>query len=119
LDTGQFIGQIECLNRGWMLSAHTLQTRQTINAMIRSGEMWVPEGGDPITVYLKHLEKKATLQATARGKTQVSADASAVADGLLAAGATSVPRNELGDKSAREKVNQRVLIAAHLPPNWE
>lgn len=119
LDTGQFIGQIECLNRGWMLSAHTLQTRQTMNAMIRSGEMWVPEGGDPITVYLKHLEKKATLQATARGKTQVSADASAVADGLLAAGATSVPRNELGDKSAREKVNQRVLIAAHLPPNWE
>ena len=81
--------------------------------------MWVPDGGDPVAVYLVHLEKKAISQSIAKGKTRVSAEASAVADGLLAAGTTSVPHNELGDKSSQEKVNQRVLIAARLPPNWE
>jgi putative transposase len=119
LDSGQFIGQIECLNRGWMLSAHTLQTRQTINALIRSGEMWVPEGGDPVIVYLKHLEKKATSQATARGKVQVSADASAVADGLLATGATTLPRGDGGDTSGLKQDTRRVFISARLPSSWE
>lgn len=119
LDSGQFIGQIACLNRGWMLSAHTLQTRQTINALIRSGVMWVPEGGDPVIVYLKHLEKKATSQASTRGKTQVSADASAVADGLLTTGTTPLPHGDEGGASGLKQNARRVFISARLPPSWE
>lgn len=119
LDSGQFIGQIKCLNRGWMLSAHSLQTRQIVNALIRKGEMWVPDGGDPIAVYLEHLERKAISQATASGTTRVSADASAVADGLLATGTTTLPQGDAGDAPDRKQNIRRVFISARLPSSWE
>lgn len=119
LDSGQFIGQIKCMNRGWMLSAHTLQIRKAINALVHKGEMWVPDGGDPITVYLEYLERKAISQATASRKTRVSADASAIADSLLTTGSTSVPRSNTGESSARKQNIRRVFISARLPSAWE
>lgn len=121
LDSGQLIGDIHCLNRGWMLSPHSLQTRQIINSLTHKGEMWVPEGGDPITAYLIHLETKATSQANARHKTQVSMDANAsvLADALLRAGSKSVDRRN-DDVDLGQKNNaQRVFISARLPPNWD
>lgn len=119
LDTGQYLGQISCMNRGWMLSEHTLQTRQVINALIRDGQMWVPDGGDPVPVYLTYLEKKAISQAIAKGNSKVSADASAVADSLLAAGTTTVPRRDSIETSRQKQSIRRVLISARLPSDWE
>jgi transposase InsO family protein len=119
LDTGQIVGEINCMNRGWMLSAHTLQTRQIINSLIRKSEMWVPEGGDPISAYLVHLETKAISQTSESHKTRISADASAVADCLLKNGVRTVDRRNDCDVRGLKKSVERVLISARLPPSWE
>jgi hypothetical protein len=107
------------MNRGWMLSAHTLQTRQIINSLIRKSEMWVPEGGDPISAYLVHLETKAISQTSESHKTRISADASAVADCLLKNGVRTVDRRNDCDVRGLKKSVERVLISARLPPSWE
>lgn len=121
LDSGPYIGELKCMDRGWSLSPHSYEIRQVVNALVRRGEMWVPSDGDPMVVYLGHLEKKAIAKAATTGKPRVSADASSVADLLLRGTATSAHLSKdfiepANDASVSRKNN---LIGVVLPAHWE
>jgi hypothetical protein len=122
LDSGPYIGDLKCMNKGWSLSPHSFEDRQIVNALVRKGEMWVPDGGDPMVAYLGHLEKKAITKAATDGRPLVSADASAVADLLLRSAATparsscapsSTPAND-PTVSIRNR-----FIGVVLPGKWK
>jgi len=120
LDSGPFIGQIKCMDKGWALSAHTYEIRQTVNALVRKGEMWVPKDGDPLAAYMVHLEKKAATKAAENRNPRVSIEASAVADLLLVTGAGSMtPPNHLQKPANDACVAPRKFIGSVLPRNWE
>lgn len=120
LDSGPFIGELKCMNRGWSLSAHSYEIRQIVNALVHKGEMWVPKDGDPMVVYFRHLEKKAVAKAAASGKPMVSLDASAAADILLrdarisVRSASNLPQPANDPCAARNK-----FIGVVLPASWE
>lgn len=119
LDDGPLIGTLKCLDKGWQLSPHSYDTRKQINALIRKGEMWVPDGGDPVVVYLDHLQTKAIAGANATGKPRVSADASAIADLLLRSGRTSVLSNSETSRPANDdQVARKNVVGIKLPPHW-
>lgn len=121
LDSGLFIGELRCMDRGWSMSPHSLQTRQVINALIDNGEMWVPEGGDPLVTYIEHLEKKAVASATENRKTMVSGDASAAADILRTIDAAAAVR-PVADNAANDGNVPRPrpkYIGVVLPRCWE
>ncbi len=118
LDSGPYIGELKCMDRGWSLSPHSYEVRTTVNALIRKGEMWVPTDGDPMVVYFGHLEKKAIAKATADGKPLVSADASAAADLMLHFAAISSRSSIKPAKDSSISRNDK-FIGGTLPSNWE
>jgi hypothetical protein len=120
LDSGPYIGELKCMDRGWSLSSHSYEIRQLVNALIRKGEMWVPSEGDPMVVYLGHLEKKAIAKAAETGKPLVSADASAIADLLLRGVPTPVrsSTNPLQPANSPYASGNKVIGLA-LPASWE
>jgi len=120
-DSGLYIGELKCLDRGWSLTAHSYENRKIVNALVRKGEMWVPENGDPMVVYLNHLQKKAITKAAANSCRFVSADASAVANLLLNSSPATAPSSPdpvlaANDSSVTRPKN---FVGAALPGNWE
>lgn len=120
LQTGERIGVLRCLNKGWSLSAHSRQQRQLINDLIDSGELHVPEGGDPVAVYLDHLAKKAYGPAAQSSLLSVSASASAAADLMRSTGV--VPEKvKTPDRAANDaRLDQPQLrVGVRLPTHWK
>lgn len=119
LDSGEFVGQLTCMDRGWSMSAHPLQLRKTINMMIRKGELWVSSGGDPIASYLDYLSRKAMSNARETRTVRISADASSVANVQLKTGA-SLPMPEICKTPAKKSVFKAgEMLGISLPDGWE
>lgn len=120
LDSGPYVGELKCMNKGWSLSPHSYEDRQIVNALVRNGEMSVPDGGDPMVAYLGHLEKKAISKAAATGKLLVSADASAAADLLLRSTTTLVRSSSAPSKPANDPSvsTDNRLLGGVLPNKW-
>jgi len=120
LQTGERIGELRCLNQGWSLTAHTREQRRAINDLIRTGELHVPEGGDPVAAYLNHLSTKAYSSASQSPSLKVSAPASQAANLVLSTGIVQPPVKapEPAANAARfEKT--RLPVGVHLPMRWK
>lgn len=118
LDSGPYVGLIHCMDTGWSLSAHTYENRQAVNALVRKGEMWVPENADPMVVYLDHLTKKASASAVEH-RNRVSIEASAVADLLLTAGAAFAHHPNFPAPANDSHAQSRAFKVSALPKRWE
>jgi hypothetical protein len=90
-ESGERIGDLNCLDKGWALSPHSRQVRRAINALIHASELYVPSGGDPIAAYHDYLSKKAYSTALRQPTPKVSQDASKAADLMRTTGDT-IPR---------------------------
>ncbi len=116
LETGQYVGVLEVQARQWMHTAHSLETRQAVNRLIHVGEMHVPFGGDPIVVFMEHLEKKAVDGAS---KNRVSQDASELADHLRISGAKSPPKNAPRKAANEPQIRSLAIQGVRLPKEWQ
>lgn len=120
LDSGEYLGEVRCMHKGWALSPHSREVRKAINARIRSNELWVPDGGDPIVRYHDHLASKAINKTPHGSASLVTPEASVVADLELSTG-LSTNRNSKPERKAANtsSYSRRKSIHGKLPTKWE
>lgn len=119
LSSGEFIGELTVQDRGWALTPHSMQIRQEINKLIRTGEMHVSSGGDPVVVFMDHLTKKAALKAAGQRLPKVSDEASAVADLARMTGLKPAVESSRKEAANRSNFTLDSVPGFAMPEGWE
>lgn len=120
LDTGERIGELRCMDSGWAMTAHSLEQRKAINALIRDGQLYVPDGGDPVACFINHLSTKAYASSRSRSSLEVSADATTVAETLRMSGASApAPAKPASSNPATSTVARKPPLGVALPKRWK
>jgi putative transposase len=78
LATGELLGTLKVLHRGWANTPHSLKDRQAFNRLVREGQN--VDRSDPIASLAAYYQTKAVEQVHTNGTNNVSAEASRLAD---------------------------------------
>lgn len=120
LQTGERIGVLRCLDRSWGLTAHSRQHRRLINRLIKDGELYVADGGDPVAAYLDFLTTKAYGLAPKSPTLKVSRSASDAAE--LQRSTDVVPSQpKVPEQAANAPRFERhhLPVGVRLPTRWK
>ncbi len=78
LASGESLGTLTVLHKGWANTSHTFQDRQAFNRLVREGQNL--DRSDPMASLAAYYQAKAIEKANANGTNKVSVEASKLAD---------------------------------------
>ncbi|MGQ3050774.1 MAG: hypothetical protein ACT6S0_03215 [Roseateles sp.] len=117
LSSGESLGTLNVLHKGWSNVAHSLQDRQAFNQLVRDGQQ--VDRDDPIGTLAAHFEKKAVRKATQSGTDHISAEASELADHIHRHGvAPKAPKPASPAANAERFEDLRRARGIGLPEGW-
>ena len=115
LESGEKIGPIEVISRGWRATKHTRSVRRAINEAIEQGDV-DSNSDDVVSAYLATLAERTRQDILAKPQ-KVSSSASALAETLRVTG-SSIPPHKFSQRSVNSAPDLIHLPAHIKPPSW-
>lgn len=117
LASGESLGTINVLHKGWASTPHSLQDRQEFNRLVREGQN--VDRSDPIASLAAYYQTKAIEKAVENGTNKVSAEASKLADFQRRTGVVPKAPQTSPPRRSDERLQEiRTARGIALPKGW-